>query len=288
MDLKALTDGLFDAVSGYIERRVAPLRAKLSEVESREPIHGKDGRDGVDGKDGADGIDGKSIDPAELEAIVQKHVAAIPVPKDGKDGLNGKDGSNGIDGKDGQDGQDGQDGRDAAQLDILEGIDPFKRYHRGTCAVWRGGLVRAYRNTEPTGEDGDIIKAGWHVILNGIAESASIAMEDGGRTLKHALVLTDGRRHESIVKTEMQIYRHIWKPDAEYEIGDCVTRDGSQWTAMDTPEGIPGQPGSKGWILSVKRGTHGRDGVKGEKGDRGSEGRAGKDATQLGPSGGKW
>ncbi len=43
--------------------------------------------------------------------------------------------------------------------------------------------------------------------------------------------------------------------------GDQVTRDGSQWTLMQSePKAMPGTEGS-GWQLSVKRGQDGRHGV---------------------------
>jgi integrin beta 3 len=251
MDFKALTDGLYEAVKGYIARSMAPMQAKLAELESREPIHGRDGKDGKDGKDAdpdaikaavaaavsalpapLNGKDGKDADPDAIKAAVDAAVSALPAPLNGRDGKDADaeevarsleaslekrltdlidtaadarmtmvieraaalvprpaDGNDGAHGKDADPaliaelvrkavseipspaaGKDGQDGRDAAQLEILDGIDPFKRHHRGTYASHRGSIVRAFRATDPMPEGGDLEKSGWHVVVRGVAD----------------------------------------------------------------------------------------------------------------------
>lgn len=131
-------DGFYVAIDNYIRRAVAPLRqtieaqaTRIAELESRGTLilHGVDGKDGApgergaegpagrDGKDGApgrDGIDGRSVDPAEVEALVSRYVAAavaaIPAPKDGKDGRDGFDGKDGAPGPQGPAGARGEPG----------------------------------------------------------------------------------------------------------------------------------------------------------------------------------
>lgn len=51
-------------------------------------------------KDGAAGKDGQSVDPAEVEKMVQRAAEALPRPADGKDGEQGKQGEPGINGRD--------------------------------------------------------------------------------------------------------------------------------------------------------------------------------------------
>lgn len=69
-------------VRGFVEKTVAPILSRIEALEAREPVSGKDG------KDGRNGIDGKSIDPADLAALVraevEKAIAALPKPQDGK------------------------------------------------------------------------------------------------------------------------------------------------------------------------------------------------------------
>lgn len=286
----------------------------------------KDGANGLNGKDydpdvlraavaeavaqipkPADGLAGKDADPELIRAEVQKAVESIPLPKDGRDGENGKDGAS-VDPQavqtiireqvtaavkeipkpaDGRDGREGEPGRDAAQIEVLDGIDPAKKYQRGTFASHRGGMVRAFRATDPLPEGAELEKSGWHVVLNGIDEEA-IEASDDLRTIAFARRYTDGRLVEKTVSVPTMIYRGIWRDTAAYSRGDTATRGGSTWALMTEKQaGPPGDEGS-GWQLSTKKGADGRDGNRGEAGARGAEGRAGKDLTQMGPNGGRW
>lgn len=238
----------------------------VARVLAKIPVP-KDGRDGADGKDGAPGKDGKDGDPG----------------RDGKDGAAGADGQKGADGaagRDGVDGKDGADGRDASQIDILESLDPQKTYPRGTVVAHRGGLIRAFRASDPLADGAELERCGWHVVVCGVQEVACEAAEDG-RTLGIAMRMTDGKVVEKVLQVPVVIYRGIWREDQEYTRGDSTTRDGCTWVLMaEKQAGKPGDEAS-GWQMSVKRGRDGRDGNRGEKGDAGREGRPGRDLTQM-------
>lgn len=292
-----------DADPEVIKSLVVAAVAEIPVPKDGAP--GKDGRDGIDGAPGPQGergIDGKDIDPDVVKATIEAIVATIPRPADG---INGKDGRDGIDGKDGapgergmdgigikgdpgmdgRDGRDGEPGRDAVQIDVLDAIEPGKRYQRGTFATWDGGIIRSFRATDPL-KEGDLLeKAGWHVVVRGISFMQVEGSED-----KRTVTVRTAFTGSPVVETELHfpvtIYRGIYQADTAYEEGDAVTWDGSIWNALKSTQEKPGA--SDAWRLSVKRGRDGRDGVRGEKGERGAEGRAGKDLTQKGPDGSKW
>lgn len=262
---------------------------------------GEKGADGMAGPKGATGYDGKDADPelvaklvtdgveralpaalqkaidALMPALIAKAAELVPKPRDGADG---KDGRNGVDGK---------DGRDAIEEDVLPGINPTRRYQRGTCAAFRGGTVRAFRETDLMPEDGQLEKHGWHVVKNGI-HAVAMEFSKDGRTVGLSICYTDGSVVDKTARSASMLYRGIWKDGELYERGDVTTRNGCSWVLIaDKQAGSPGEPNVEtGWALAVKAGRDGRDGAKGEKGDRGAEGRAGKDLTQLGPDGSKW
>jgi len=259
----------------------------------KDGLPGQDGRDGVDGKDGAPGergIDGKDIDPDAVKQAIEAIVATIPRPVDG---INGKDGRDGVDGlgikgdpgMDGRDGRDGEPGRDAVQIDILQGIDPAKRYQRGTFVKFGGGLIRSFRVTDPLSEGDLIEKAGWEVVVQGVAD-LRFEREDDGRTVKITMAYTGSPATVQRLTFPAAIYRGIYQAGTIYDEGDMATWDGSVWNAVKSTPDKPGA--SDAWRLSVKRGRDGRDGVRGEKGERGAEGRAGRDLTQMTSDGRKY
>lgn len=191
---------------------------------------------------------------------------------------------------DGRDGLAGEPGRDALQVEVLERVDPAKKYGRGTWAAHQGGLVRAFKATVPLQAlpDGAALEqAGWHVVVRGVAEVAVEASEDM-RTLGLGLRLTDGELVLREFRLPVVIDRGVWKA-ASYAAGDGVTWGGSFWIAQRVTEAAE-KPGdeSGAFRLAVKKGSDGRDGVRGEKGERGAEGRAGRDLTQMGPNGERW
>lgn len=248
---------------------------------------GASGKDGTPGADGKDGKDGNGIANVELDedgksfdlVLEDGRRVEVPLPPGvqgdaGQDGAKGEKGDKGETGDAGRDGRDGEPGRDAPHVDVLDGIDETRRYQRGTFATHLGGLIRSFRATDPIGEDGNLDRAGWHVVVRGISEATFDASEDG-RIVTLRLSYTDGQRFEKSLRVPAMIYRGIWE-DSIYSKGDVVTRDGSTWVLQeDVARGKPGEEGS-GWKLAVKKG---RDGLKGDRGDRGAPGRDGKDVT---------
>lgn len=85
-----------DGIDGLSAYEIAV--AKGFKGSADEWIESLRGPRGEDGSDGGPGADGKSVDPAEVEALVRRTVDEIPRPRDGIDGRDGRDG---IDGKDG-------------------------------------------------------------------------------------------------------------------------------------------------------------------------------------------
>lgn len=254
--------------------------------------HGADGSDGSDGADGAPGeagpqgepgapgSDGCDIDDDALQlrvdVAVAKSVAAaiasMTMPKDGASGIDGKD---------------GHDGRDAFQIDVIDDIDAQRSYPRGTCARWRGGIIRAFRATDPPQDGIPIEKLGWACLIDGIHELTPEATDDP-RRFKLRASTTSGKVREFDFSMPTPIWRNVWTERGEYEQGDLVTYDGSVWHCERPTKAKPGtQTSTPDWKLCVKKGRDGRDGEKGAKGERGEDGRAGKDLTQLGFNGGK-
>jgi hypothetical protein len=218
-------------------------------------------------KDGVDGRDGKDADPAAIMQMVKDAVSLVPKAMDGKPG------------EDGRDGRDGEPGRDAFAIEILDGIDPERKYQRGSFAAHNGGFWVARSATEGM--------KGWDCIANALADF-DFEQADDLRTFNFTWKYANGKQVVKSAKIPVTIHRGIYRDDQVYERGDQTTRDGSQWTLMtDVQHDKPGVEGS-GWQLSSKRGRDGRDGLRGDTGARGAEGRAGKDLTQIGPDGRKW
>ncbi len=118
----------------------------LNGKDGRDGIDGKDGAPGLHGKDGADGLNGKDADEdaitrrvlASVDAMVQKAISAMPVPRDGRDGLPGVPGLPGEKGIDGANGLHGSDGLS------LDDFDAFMKDDGRTLVIKlvRGELVR--------------------------------------------------------------------------------------------------------------------------------------------------
>lgn len=262
-----------------INKRIDELLEKISQIPAGPPgLNGKDGADGVNGKDGLPGRDGEP-------GIAGKDGAPGKDGEEGKQGERGADGApgeKGADGKDGKDGRDGRDGKDglpgkdASNIEYLDGIDESKSYVRGTHALYHGGVIVALRATDPV--DGDLLKAGWGVAMNGIHNESEESLDEG-RTLKRTTVYTNGKSVIVERKSAVMLYRNVWRHDAEYERGDVVTLDGSAWHCEVEKTGE--RPGaSSHWKLCVKRGTAGKDGKDGARGEKGLDGAPGRDAIR--------
>jgi integrin beta 3 len=265
----ALAELVAGVVREFVTEQLRPVREALAELSTRAMTQGPPGEQGTPG---VPGLDGRPGEPG----------------KDGAPGAPGKDGERGADGKDGSAGErgergaDGKDGRDALALEILDRIEAVRTYARGTIARHRGGLVQAFRTTEPLG-DLELGRAGWSVLVQGIAQVA-IEQKDE-RTLVHRIELTDGSATQLETRMLHPLDRGGWKA-GRYSQGDVVSRGGEQWIAQRDTELAPG--GNDDWRLSVRKGRDGKDGKDGERGERGPPGERGRDLTQMGADGSKW
>lgn len=147
----------------------------------------------------------------------------------------------------------GEPGRDALDLEILPEIDEAKSYVRGTYAKHLGGLWRSFERTAGL--------KGWECIVEGVA--ALKVEQDGERGIKAVAQLSSGAFQEAALTIESMIYRGVFAPGA-YVKGDTVTWGGSLWHCDEQTSDKPGEPGSKGWRLAVKKGRDGKDGINGK------------------------
>lgn len=183
------------------------------------------GEPGPIGPRGEKGERGEAVHPDTVSLMVvqevQKAIASMTKPADGKPG---------------------SDGRDALHLEILPGIDPDKKYARGTFARHLGGLMRMGMSD-------------WETITEGVA-GFDCVME--GRQVTFKARTTSGA--ESVFKfaVPVLIYRGVFRSGEEYEKGDVATWGGSAWHCNAEKTGAtPGT--SPDWQLMVKEGRAGRD-----------------------------
>jgi len=185
----------------------------------------------------------------DIESMVQRAVSAIKVPqpeplpdiaqmvKDAVAEMPKPD-----------DGEPGENGKDALQLEILPLINPEKAYARGTYAIHQGGLWRSYQKT--TG------MKGWECLVDGISD-IDITQRDE-RNFTVTAIKSSGEKTEKTFSVPVMIYRDIFKDGEKYFPGDSVTWGGSVWYCNEATGDKPGEDGSKGWKLAVKRGRDAR------------------------------
>ncbi|WP_407218672.1 phage gp6-like head-tail connector protein [Enterobacter hormaechei] len=205
--------------------------------------------------------DGKSVTPEDVQPMIQElvrnAVAEIPTPKDGKDfdpsmlkQLVEQAVSDAVSAMPAAEpGKDGADGRDALALEILPFIDEEKSYPRGSYATHNGGLWRAYEKTHGM--------RGWECLVDGVAGIDIQQSEQRCFTLK--VNRTSGTSETKSFDVPVMIYQGVFKSGQEYLPGDTVTWGGSLWHCDERTQDKPGEAGSKGWTLAVKRGRDGRD-----------------------------
>jgi hypothetical protein len=199
---------------------------------------------------GEDGLRGASV----MDGQVEEDGTLVLRMSDGRIIQTGR--VKGDNGKDGEDGQKGDRGRDAHEIQILAGVDEHKSYVEGVVALWRGGMIRAERQTDPI-VDGDILAAGWKACLRGIAEQHEDYIEDG-RFIEKTTVFTDGTEFKQRHKTVTPIHKGVWKEGEAYLKGDQVTWAGSMFIAQRDTSDKPET--TDAFRLSTKRGRDGRDG----------------------------
>ena len=141
------------------------------------------------------------------------------------------------------------DGRDALQIELEPCIDETKSYPRGTYATHKGGLWRSYQKTDGM--------RGWECIVDGVA-GVNI-QQDEERLFTISLEKASGVVEVKTFAIPVTIYRDVFKAGREYEPGDTVTWAGSLWHCNEKTADKPGEPGTKGWTLAVKKGRDLRD-----------------------------
>lgn len=255
-----------------VEQAVAPIVLRVNALETAvasipEPEPGPPGEPGEPGKD---------ADPEAVRDLVATEVRAavgmIPIPKDGEPGPPGKDADpvkietivalvSGEVAKAVAEipkPKDGEPGRDAAEIEILEEIDPARSYARGTFAKYRNGLVRAARATDPL-EGGTAFRdSGWTVVTEGIY----LVEVQQGENLRSFAIGVESTSGEIFAKTfdlPVVIDRGIYRNGEKYSKGDSVSWDGSIWIALADVDKAGDRPGQPEWRLAVKRGRDGKD-----------------------------
>lgn len=194
-------------------------------------------KNGVDGKDGRDGKDAEPIHPDTIALMVtrevQKAVDALPKPKDGARG---------------------EDGRDALDTPPIE-IDETRSYPRGTYAFYDGGVIYALRATEPL-KDSDIVKSGWRVAQQGVAD-IKIEQGEDPRNITVSIRMTGGGMHVKTFHYPGLLHKGQWLDGVGYVKGDGVTHNGSTWLCRsDFTKEKPGT--CTDWLLIVKKGGDGK------------------------------
>lgn len=189
------------------------------------------GPQGERGLDGAPGLNGESVHPDTVRVMIAEEVTrAVDAVKP----------------------SNGRDGKDALQIEILPSLDSARSYPRGTFAQHDGGLLYAFRDTEPV--TAGIEKAGWTAVLNGIA-GEELVQADDMRSFELFRRYTNGKIERFKVATPVVTYEQIYQSGRTYARGQMVTWAGSVWycRAESTNE-KPGE-GSPDWVLAVKKGT---------------------------------
>lgn len=278
----------------------------------KDGANGVDGRDGADAvvpdvepliaaavtkaleawpkpKDGANGVDGASVDPAEVDRLVRKHVteavSALPVPHDGQSVTAEdvapliavevtkavsalpvpKDGVSVVDALTNRDGHLVLTFSDGAVKDVgpVVGRD-----------VDMGAVTKTIRDLvdqiprPADGKDGQ----------DGLGfDDLDLHEDERGVFLKFV-------RGEQVKEFRLPTVRDcgVYASERAYGVGDGVTYGGSFWIAKSAGQGHqPGtQDGSAYWRLAVKRGADGKPGAKGLDGKDGRDGTPGKDGQK--------
>lgn len=152
-----------------------------------------------------------------------------------------------------------------------------RAYKAGDIVVHRNGVWQAVEDTDAAPEGAD---SGWVCVTNGLHD---LRIETRGERGRVAIVeMSTGQTHEVSEWTDpTPIHRGLWDPEAQYEAGDEVAKDGSLWRcSVEASTGD--EPGKSGaWLLAAQRGKTGRPGPQGDRGEKGDVGQAGRDADPL-------
>jgi integrin beta 3 len=196
----------------------------------------------------------------------------------------GEPGPPGPQGSPGKDGRDGSDGIGLASAFIDRGDNLVVTMTDGT--VGSLGNVRGPAGLD--GKNGIDGKDG----RDGRDGADGLAIDDMVEELSDDGMLVHKYIRGGVVKKEWKHrlkymrWAGIYKADADYDLQNVVTWDGSCWLAKGPTREKPGN-GSRDWTLITKRGRDGKDGES-IIGPVGPPGRDGRDLTQLMPDGTKY
>lgn len=250
LDVEALSEMMAGVVADEVGKALAPLQARIAELEARDPVAGPPGEKGESGPRGEDGA---SPEPEAVAAAllpiagdiisdaVAKAVAALPAPEKGDTGERGEKGEPG---KNGTDGEAGADGRGVKDLlidrdgQLVASMDDGEMKTLGP-VVGKDGLP---------GKDG---RDGFSL------EDFGCRVLEDDRTLE--LSFRSGEvEHVATLKWPTVIDRGVYKAGETYEPGDAVTWGGSLWIAQRQTDAKP-DTAESGFRLAVKRGRDGKD-----------------------------
>lgn len=281
--LEDFTRQIIEVVRGFVEKTTTAISARVDALEKRigelpTELKGETGEPGEKGQPGETGAQGEQ-GPQGPAGAVGEQGAKGDAGDPGDPGAKGDHGEKGEVGAPGKDWdmaaariiieeavkksvaeivvKDGEDGRDAIELEILSAIKDGKRYERGTWARHAGGLVRAFRDTDPI-TDAGLQACGWEVMVNGLQE-ADIVQGDDLRSFVAGFRLTDGAVVHKTFVLPVVLDRGVFKVGNDYQRGDSVSWDGSTWIAQEAVEKADQRPMPPLWRLSVKRGSDGKD-----------------------------
>lgn len=191
--------------------------------------------------------DGKSVDMADVKALVDAAVAAIPPAKDGEsipvETVEAMVAAQVEKAMASIKPPEVKDGRDALDIEIQPSIDEEKSYPRGVYATHRGGLWKSWKQTDGMN--------GWECVVDGVFKT--VVTQEDERNFSFISEKSSG----SIVKLPFyipaMIYKKVYQDGREYKKGDTVTWAGSMWHCDKDTISKPGD-GSEDWTLSAKKG----------------------------------
>lgn len=231
-----------EAMGEAIREAVAPLLKRIGELEAK--------------------VENELSEVAADVLDCVKTLHELPEARDGKDGANGPDGQPGKDGERGADGERGEDGKSVTVEDVAPVLEmavnkwalEFERRAHDTLqkAIDRIPVPKDGINGVD-GKDG----------RDGIGFDDLQVEFDGQKTVTFKLQREDVTKEFNLT-LPVVVDRGIFKELQPYQSGDGVTWGGSYWIAQkDAPVGKPGEAGSDGWRLAVKKGRDGKDGRNG-------------------------
>jgi integrin beta 3 len=253
---------------------IAELKSQMHDVRydlqtvmqyvAKEPLPGAQGPPGPPGPAGKDGVDGKDA--------VGVAGPAGPVGPVGPVGATGQTGPQG------PAGAGGADGIGLASAFIDRGDNLVVTMTDGT--VGSLGSVRGPPGLN--GKDGRDGRDG----ADGLAIDDMVEELSDDGMLVHKYIRGGVVKKEWKHRLKYMRWAGIYKADADYDLQNVVTWDGSCWLAKGPTKDKPGQ-GSRDWVLITKRGRDGKDGES-ITGPMGPPGRDGRDLTQMMPDGSKY